>query len=97
MIAALVMEKAKSTDPKAWIKDVELLANAPGTVCTDYAACSKLIKAGTKVNYEGAGGSDDFNSHHNVFSGFSIVGFNGTANGKQVAYVPAAAIAKLVG
>ncbi len=32
-----------------------------------------------------------------MFSGFSIVGFNGTANGKQIAYVPAAAIAKLVG
>jgi len=26
-----------------------------------------------------------------------IVGFNGTANAKQIAYVPAAAIAKLVG
>ncbi len=45
MIAALAMEKAKSTDPKSWIKDVELVANPPGTVCTDYATCSKLIKS----------------------------------------------------
>lgn len=97
VIAALAMDKAKSTDPKVWTKDVTSVANPPGTPCTDYTSCDKLIKAGTEINYEGAGGSDDFNSHHNVFSGFSIVGFNGSPNGKQVAYVPASAIAKITG
>ncbi|HET8980044.1 MAG TPA: ABC transporter substrate-binding protein [Solirubrobacteraceae bacterium] len=97
VIASLAMEKAKSTDPKVWIKDVTSVANPPGTVCTDFASCSALIKKGTDINYEGAGGSDDFNSHHNVFSGFSIVGFNGSINGKQVAYVPASAIAQITG
>jgi branched-chain amino acid transport system substrate-binding protein len=97
VIAALAMDQAKSTDPKVWTKDITAVSNPPGTACTDYASCAKLIKNGTKVNYEGAGGSDDFNSHHNVFSGFSIVGFNGTANGKQIAYVPASAIAKITG
>jgi branched-chain amino acid transport system substrate-binding protein len=97
VIAALAMDKAKSTDPKVWTKDIASVANPPGTACTDYADCAKLIKAGTEINYEGAGGSDDFNVHHNVFSGFSIVGFNGSPNGKQVAYVPAAAIAKITG
>lgn len=97
VIAALAMDKAKSTDPKAWTKDVASVASPPGTVCTDYPSCAALVKAGKDINYEGAGGSDDFNVHHNVFSGFSIVGFNGTANGKQVAYVPAAAIAKITG
>jgi branched-chain amino acid transport system substrate-binding protein len=97
VIAALAMDKAKSTDPKVWTKNVESVASPPGTVCTDYPSCSKLIKDGKEINYEGAGGSDDFNSHHNVFSGFSIVGFNGTANGKHVAYVPAASISKITG
>lgn len=97
VIAALAMEKAKSTDPKVWIKDVASVASPPGTVCTDYAGCMKLIKNGTDVNYEGAGGSDDFNAHHNVFSGFSIIGFNGAPTGKQVANVPASAISKIIG
>lgn len=97
VIAALAMEKAKSTDPKSWIKDIPLVSSPPGTVCSDFPSCSKLVKNGTKVNYEGAGGSDDFNGHHNVFSGFSIVGFNGTANGKQAGYVPASSIAKITG
>ncbi|HEY5231187.1 MAG TPA: ABC transporter substrate-binding protein [Galbitalea sp.] len=97
IIAALAMTKAKNTDPKVWINDVNDVSSPPGTVCNDYASCVTLLKAGTDINYEGAGGSDDFNSHHNVFSGFSIVGFNGTANGKQVAYVTAADIAKLSG
>ncbi len=66
-------------------------------MCTDYATCAKLIKSGTEINYEGAGGSDDFNVHHNVFSGFSIIGFNGAPTGKQVANVAAAAISKLIG
>jgi ABC-type branched-subunit amino acid transport system substrate-binding protein len=97
IIAALAMTKAGSTDPKVWIKDVTAVSDPPGTTCTDYATCVRLIKAGTKINFEGAGGSDDFNSHHNVFSGFSIVGFNGAPNGKQVAYVAAADIAHLTG
>jgi ABC-type branched-subunit amino acid transport system substrate-binding protein len=97
VIAALAMDKAKSTDPKAWTKDVASVASPPGTVCTDYPSCAKLVKQGKEINYEGAGGSDDFNAHHNVFSGFSIVGFNGTATGKQVAYVPASSIAKITG
>lgn len=97
IIAALAMTKAGSTDPKVWIKDVQAVSDPPGTQCSDYATCVRLIKSGTKINFEGAGGSDDFNAHHNVFSGFSIVGFKGAANGKQVAYVAAPDIARLTG
>jgi len=32
-----------------------------------------------------------------VFSGFSIIGFNGAPTGKQVANVPASAISKIIG
>ncbi len=96
IIAALAMTEAKNTDPKAWITDVTDVSNPPGTICNDYATCVGLLNSGQPINFEGAGGSDDFNAHHNVFSGFSIVGFNGTAN-KQVAAVTAADIAKLTG
>lgn len=95
VIAALAMTKANSTDPKVWTQHVQDVANPPGTTCNDYASCVALLKAGKKINYEGAGGSDDFNAHHNVFSGFSIVSSDGSASGKQVAFIDAAAIAKL--
>lgn len=97
VIAALAMSDAKSTDPKVWINHVLTIADPPGTVCSDYATCVSLLKAGKKINFEGAGGSDNFNVHHNVFSGFSIVGFNGSPNGKQIAYVSGADISKITG
>jgi hypothetical protein len=45
---------AKVTDP-------------PGTPCFTYATCLTLIKAGTKINYEGASGSLDYNKYNNTF------------------------------
>ncbi len=97
VIPALAMIKAKSTNPKVWIHDVLDVSNPPGTMCSSFAGCAKLLEGGKKINYEGAGGSDDFNVHHNVFSGFSIVGFSGAPAGKQIAYVSASAIAKVTG
>lgn len=76
VIASLAMTEANSNDPKVWVKHVADIASPPGTQCTDYAACVKLLKAGKKIDFQGAGGDDNFNQYHNVFSGFSIVGFN---------------------
>lgn len=95
VIAALAMTDAKSTDPTVWVKHVVDVSTPPGTACGDYAACVALLKAGKKINYEGAGGSNDFNAHHNVFSGFSIDGFASSPGGSQVSYVTATDIAKL--
>jgi hypothetical protein len=95
IIAALAMTGAKSTDPSVWTKHVVDVASPPGITCSTYAACVSLLKSGKDINFEGAGGSDDFNSHHNVFSGFSVVGFASNPSGAQVSYVPAAAIARL--
>jgi ABC-type branched-subunit amino acid transport system substrate-binding protein len=97
VIAALAMTEAKSSDPKVWVNHVVDVSSPPGTTCTDYASCVSLLKAGKDINYEGAGGSNDFNAHHNVFSGFSIYGFASGASGAQVAFVTAADIAKLAG
>jgi len=76
IIAALAMTEARSTNPQVWVNDVIKVSNPPGTKCYWYAACVALIKAGKKVNYEGATGPEDFNQYHNTFSGFTVDGFN---------------------
>jgi ABC-type branched-subunit amino acid transport system substrate-binding protein len=76
VLAALAMTEAKSTDPKVWHTHVADVSSPPGTACTDYKACVTLLNAGKQIDYNGAGGDDNFNKYHNVFSGFSVVGFN---------------------
>jgi len=97
IIAALAMTEAKTTDPKVWVSHIADVASPPGTACTDYAACVTLLKAGTKINFEGAGGADDFNAHHNVFNGYSMVGFTADLASKQVSFVTAAQVAQNAG
>ncbi len=80
VLASLAMTKANSTNPKVWVKDVLAVSNPPGIKCYTYASCVKLIKKGKKINYTGASGNDDFNKHHNVFSGFQMLGFDSSLN-----------------
>lgn len=98
VISALAMTEAKSTDPKVWVTHVTSVASPPGQVCSDYATCVNLLKAGQEINYEGAGGSEDFNAHHNVFGDFSMVSFQpDLATTKQVGQVTADQVAKNAG
>lgn len=87
IISALAMTAAHSTDPKVWVSDIEKVSNPPGTACYTYASCVALLKAGKKINYEGATGPEDFNTYHNTFSGFAVDGFNSANQLVQVAYV----------
>ena len=96
VIPALAMTMAKSTNPRVWVKDVVKVSNPPGVQCFTYASCVNLIKRGKKINYQGAGGSDDFNVHHNVFSGFDMVGFNTSYANVTRTYVSPAALAMVV-
>ena len=80
VIASLAMTAANSTNPKVWVNDVTKVSNPPGVKCSTYASCVKLIKKGKDINYEGAAGNDDFNAHHNVFSGFEMLGFDSSLN-----------------
>ncbi len=80
VIASLAMTAAKSTNPKAWVKDVVKVSNPPGTACSTYAACVRLLKRHKDINYQGASGNDDFNKYHNVFSGFQMLGFDANLN-----------------
>lgn len=96
VIASLAMTKANSTDPKVWVKDILAVSNPPGIKCTTYSGCVKLIKQHKKINYEGASGSDDFNSHHNVFSGFQMLGFDSNLNNVQRYLVTPTQLASVV-
>lgn len=51
-------------------------ANGPGTKCTSYTACLSLLKAGKKINYDGAASSVDFDSHHNVYGPFDFLHYS---------------------
>jgi branched-chain amino acid transport system substrate-binding protein len=47
------------------------VTNPPGTQCYTYKTCYDLIKAGTKINFDGASGPLDFNQYHNVFGPYA--------------------------
>lgn len=97
IISALAMTEAKSTDPKVWVSDISKVSDPPGTACYTYASCVALIKKGTKINYTGATGPEDFNQYHNTFSGFAVDGFSSSNQLVQRAYVPAAQVSKNAG
>jgi ABC-type branched-subunit amino acid transport system substrate-binding protein len=92
VIASLAMTEAKSTNPQVWVNDVIKVSNPPGTKCYTYASCVALIKAGKKINYEGATGPEDFNQYHNTFSGFAVSGFTSSDQLVQKAYVTPAEV-----
>ena len=66
------------------------VANPPGTTVYDYDTGYKALKAGTKINYDGASGPMDFNSHNNVFGGFDAVQSDATGNITTVLTITAA-------
>src|SRR6516164_5273528 len=64
---ALADDYAKTTDGTTVAHDMTKVTNPPGTACYTYASCLALIKAGTKINYEGASGDLDYNQYNNTF------------------------------
>lgn len=86
---ALADDYAKTTDGTTVAHDMAKVTNPPGTACYTYATCLSLIKAGTKINYEGASGSLDYNTYNNTFGPYGA--FQATASGlEQQAYVMSA-------
>lgn len=92
--ASLAMTAAHSTNPKVWVSQVTEVSNPPGTKCYTYPSCVALLKAGKKINYEGATGPDDFNKYHNIYGGWSVVRFNSSHQLYQIATESAATVAK---
>jgi ABC-type branched-subunit amino acid transport system substrate-binding protein len=59
-LTALAIEKAGSTDAAKWAPALRAVAMGPGTKCTGYLECVKLIRAGTAVDYSGITGEMDY-------------------------------------
>ncbi len=68
---ALAVDKANSISGPDVNAALGTVSNPPGTQCYTYKACYDLIKAGTKINYEGASGPLDYNQYHNVFGPYA--------------------------
>ena len=64
---ALAVVKANSINGPDINSAMTAVTNPPGTACYTYKTCLDLVKAGTKINYEGASGPLDYNTYHNVF------------------------------
>lgn len=79
-ILALAADAAGSLNGDAVGAKIKTVANPPGTAVSDYATAYKALKAGTKINYEGASGPMDFNDHNNVFGGFDAVQSDASGN-----------------
>ncbi len=79
---ALADDYAKTTAGATVAKDMKMVTNPPGTSCFTYATCLALLKAGKKINYEGASGSLDYNQFNNTFGAYGA--FVATRSGKEV-------------
>jgi ABC-type branched-subunit amino acid transport system substrate-binding protein len=76
VIASLAMIAAKSTNPQVWHSYVRQVADPPGQTVWTFAEGVAALKAGKKINYEGAYSSWDFNQYGDIYTGFSIVQWN---------------------
>jgi branched-chain amino acid transport system substrate-binding protein len=67
-LTALAVEKAGSADRAKMIQALRDVATAPGEVVGpgEWAKAKELIKAGKDINYEGAGGSYEFDANGDV-------------------------------
>jgi ABC-type branched-subunit amino acid transport system substrate-binding protein len=90
---ALADTYAKTTNGTTVAHDMTKVTNPPGTMCFTYASCVRLLKAGTKINYQGASGSLDYNKYNNTFGPYGA--FQSTTAGveKQVTVMTAGALA----
>jgi ABC-type branched-subunit amino acid transport system substrate-binding protein len=90
---ALADTYAKTLDGTTVAHDMTKVTNPPGTACYTYSTCLALLKAGTKINYEGASGNLDYNQYNNTFGPYAA--FQATAAGaeQQVYLMTASALA----
>jgi len=78
---ALAVVKAKSINGPDINAAMTQVTNPPGTQCYTYKSCLDLLKAGTKINYEGASGDLNYNKYQNVFGPYAA--FQETLAGQQ--------------
>ncbi|WP_285779373.1 ABC transporter substrate-binding protein [Microtetraspora sp. NBRC 13810] len=61
IVTALAAEAAKSDKPNLIAAKMRDVSNAPGEKCTTYAACAKLLRAGSEIDFDGLSGPIDLN------------------------------------
>jgi ABC-type branched-subunit amino acid transport system substrate-binding protein len=90
---ALADQYAKTTNGTTVAHDMVKVTNPPGTACYTYSSCLTLLKAGKKINYEGASGSLDYNKYNNTFGPYGA--FQSTTAGveTQISVMTASALA----
>jgi ABC-type branched-subunit amino acid transport system substrate-binding protein len=88
---ALADDYAKTLDGTTVAHDMSKVTNPPGTACFTYASCLALLKAGTKINYEGASGDLDYNQYNNTFGPYGAFQVNPAGIEQQV-YVMSAPV-----
>ncbi len=94
MALALAIDKAGSTTGTAYAKDIPLVTSPPGITVYDYKTALADIKAGKKINYDGASGNMDYNRYHNVFGPYQLVRSNLSGVEQVVGTVSAAQLEK---
>src|SRR5215472_1361507 len=90
---ALADDFAKTTAGSTVAKDMTKVTNPPGTACFTYASCLALLKAGKKINYEGASGSLDYNQFNNTFGPYGAFVSSTSGTEVQVKVMTAAQLA----
>jgi branched-chain amino acid transport system substrate-binding protein len=91
---ALAIDKANSIVGSDINDAMTSVTTPPGTQCYTYKTCYDLIKAGTKINFDGASGPLDYNSFHNVFGPYAAFQQDpGTGQQVQVQLLSAADLA----
>jgi ABC-type branched-subunit amino acid transport system substrate-binding protein len=88
---ALAVDQAKSVAGPDINAAMTQVTNPPGQQCYTYATCLALIKAGTKINFEGASGPLDYNQYHNVFGPYAAFGTDATSGQQNPILVLSAA------
>lgn len=78
---ALAVEAAGSYSASDWSTAMFEVGSAPGTVCSEYAACLELIRAGEDIDYEGVTGTGDYTDGgvNNVSAAYTPINDDGTA------------------
>ncbi len=71
-VIALAMQAAGKATSQAISDYIRKVANPPGEVVHTFAEGLKLLKEGKEINYEGVGGSVDFNKYGDVVTDFAI-------------------------
>jgi ABC-type branched-subunit amino acid transport system substrate-binding protein len=90
---ALADDYAKTTSGATVAHEMVKVTNPPGTACFTYSSCLTLLKAGKKINYEGASGSLDYNQFNNTFGSYGAFQSDTSGVEQQVTVMTAAALA----